>query len=230
MAFFDNFKLVKQKSGIVVKYKTSTFITIKPAILTDVVLDHLPKKVIQEAASRIVPSSKMTKNNTLAVKLMVAYNRKRKDFYKRPRLKDFTSKSKEFKYFVQAAELLKIHRVLPDAFIEAQVKGLSFVNNGEGVFPKPQQLATTEAEERLLRETHTESKKNNPEDVQRLDLKPSDRETELMQNPRFVSRYEKMKDKSATLQDAYFVQDCMLERKGRVTQFVSEYIEDLLNE
>ena len=230
MAFFDSFTLLKKKSGIVVQYKKSTLATIKPDVLRDMILDHIPKKVLQEAVEHITPSAITRKSNTLAIKLMTEYNARRKKYHGNRRIKEFTSKSREFKYFVQAAEIMKNHRIHAGPFLDAQIKGLSFVNDGAGTFPKPNQLATVNAEERVLAALQTEVKRNDPTEVERLDLRHSDRETELMQNPRFVSRYNKLKDGTATLQDAYFVHDCMLERKGNVTQFVTEYIEDLLND
>ncbi len=230
MGFFDEFKLVKKKSGVVVKYKTATLMTINPKTFQDLIYDHLSKKMIEEISSRITPSSTSRKTNSLAIKLLAAYNSMRKEYYKNPRLKNFVVKSKEYKYFVQASEFLSTHNVTPESFLNAQVEGLSFVNNGAGTFPKPNQLATLEAEERLMKSTFAESTKKDIANVKRLELNRSDRDTPLMENSRFVSRYNKVKNKTANLQDTYFVYDCMLERKGNVTSTVNDYLEGLLND
>lgn len=230
LAFFDSFKLLNKKSGFVVSYKGDTLITVKPNILKSVLLDNLSKKVLTEIASKITPSANNKKTNTNAMKLLAVYNNERRIFHHNKRIKDLSIKDKGFAYFIKASELMDIHKVTAKTFIQAQINGLGFINEGNGIFPKVSQLATLAAEERLLKFIQTETTVNNPTKVNRIELNRSDKETELMKNPRFVSRYDKVLEDVGTLQDAYFVHDCMLHRKGRVTKKIENYIEELLDE
>jgi len=225
MGFFDKFKLVKQKSGYVVRYCDKTFITIRPEILKHIIKDHVSKKFVTELAGFVKPQDVSKKINISAKRLLSLYNKSRKKYFKNKNISDIKIDSKDFTYFLRASSIIKQHGTTNEVFLKSQLDGLSFINEGQGQFPKPNQLATSKAEDRLVDSLYNQSLDNDPNN--RIELKKEDRETELMKNPKFVSIYNKMEKNKASLREANFVHDCMLARKGSVTSFVTDYIDEL---
>ena len=227
MAFFDNFKLVRTKTGYAVKYKGETLARFNPKTFASIIKDHATKNLLKELTSMVEITDVDASLTVKAKQLEKLYTARRKKFYRNKNLKHITEKSSDFKHFVKAIEIINSHKVSYKQFLDAQIKGLAFVNDGKGVFPKPSQLSSAGAEERLLNSMQEYESENNEEVIVRRKLTYSDKETPLMENPSFVAAFNKIRNGNATLKDAYFVYDCMLYRNGKVTKMVREYVENL---
>jgi len=79
-------------------------------------------------------------------RFIATYELAKEKFYKRKSTKTFKKSDKEYRCFAEALDILKRHEVEYNTYIQSQIEGLEFAK----VFPKPCQLNTTKAEERLL--------------------------------------------------------------------------------
>ena len=228
MAFFDNLKLIRKKTQYSITYKDKLLLSVKPEVLGLIIKDYSTQKFLKELSKLI--KSKDIDNEFISegMLLVSAYTTRKKRYYRNTKITKIKNSDKEFLHFIKASKLIKKHQVSPKLFLDAQIKGMAFLNEGAGIFPKPSQLATSGAEDRLIQHMANEGLTDTGETaINRIKITRDDKETALMENPKFVEYYEKMEDGSANLVEAYFIHDCMLARKGRVTKMVDEYIEKL---
>lgn len=225
MAFFDNFKVIKKKTQYSLMYKDNLLASIKPSVLGQLVKDYATKKFLKELAG-LAPTKDIDSDiKNRALVLSRIYTEKKRNYHKNKNIRMIDSNSKEFAKFVKAVGIINRHKVTPKFFLNSQIKGLGFVNGGNGVFPSPAQLCSASAEDRLIKIMHEDGLCDGPSDFSRIELSYSDKNTPLMENPKFVAIYEKIKDESATRREAAYIEDCMIARNGRVTKTVRDYIE-----
>jgi len=173
------------------------------------------KKVTKKKQKKEVGSERLTK----AIQLEKKYTLLKKKFYKRKVMNSTSPSSASFQHFLKAVDMIQEHEVKISQFLKAQIEGLKFVDGGLGVFPKVNQLSTASAEQRLLdylRQKHIE-----------VELTDIERQTELQQNKKYVSFYEKIKKNTASLFEASYVRACQLARRGETQGLVEEYIKQL---
>ena len=144
----------------------------------------------------------------------------------KPRWKNapfFVEEDKEFKHFVKAVEMIERHNVSFDDFLQAQIDGLDFANNGQGAWPTPSQLSTRNAETRLLQflEKGEQQKKG------KWVVTKKDKETELTKNERYLYARSRVEQCVASLEETLFVRDLQQARRGKIEFYVKEYLDVL---
>lgn len=162
-----------------------------------------------------------------ACKLAKQYISQKRKFYKRGKnsFKPIERKSDQFKnHFVPAAQMIIEHGVKIKTFLNAQVDGLNFVNDGIGTFPKPNQLSTDSAESRLMEYI----RKQNFDDVH-VELSEKDKNTVLQDNRLYCARYKKFNEDKATLKEALYIRECQLCRLDEVEEKIEIYLKTLRN-
>lgn len=234
MGFFDRFKLVrtKKQDKVSVKYGTKTLAVVYLGTLAQLVTDTCTerfRKMIIESEAGVEFDERQDKVTRIAMRLAKVYTASKRKWYKNKKVLPINSNGFEFTHFKKAARIILTHKVTEKEFMEAQIKGLEFVNDGVGTFPKPSMLATVGAEDRLL--SHMPQKDDDGVIIKKKEkeifLTKYDYETPLMENPRFVEHYEKLTEGTADLPAANYLKKCMIARKGRASKKIEEYIEKL---
>lgn len=110
-------------------------------------------------------------------------------------------------------------------FINAQIEGLKFVNGGKGVFPLAAHLSTFAAETRMLENMN--AVKNEQGDVVKVSITDQDKRAPLMENMRYLTKRERIKDGTASREDAVFVCELQLIKKGKVDQYILDFLDQL---
>lgn len=178
---------------------------------------------IAQAYRRIKKISKLTsKLHRHAMKLSKVYVVRKRKFFGRT-IKPITSKSKDFKLFIAAANLMRKYKLRPSEFMDAQLEGLKFVNDGKGTFPSAKQLSTQGAEDRLL--AHISKEKSKSEIHADGSLTNEDKSVPLGKNPKYLQLVDKMNAGEATLQDALYLRKCRLFHRGISSPILEAYID-----
>lgn len=162
-----------------------------------------------------------------ALQLARCYSKLKKTFYHTAAVKEILPGEKAFGYFLDAVRLLKQHKVNYRKFLKAQIHGLSWMNNGKGMFPRPSHLTGEGAETRLLeylKDTVTDSH----DDVVSVSISPEDRRTQLQDNRRYVALAHKVKDRIADLEETVYVRELQAIRLGKVKPWVESHLERLV--
>ena len=227
MGFFSDFTLIKNKRGYVVRYGGDPLMQIYSKSFVQVFKDYASQKFINDMVPLSTNERKDDVSKDVASKLEKYYTIRKRDYYGNKKIKRIEHTSTDYAHFLKASQIVRNHEVSVKDFLDAQMAGLSFVNDGEGTFPKPAQLSSSGSEDRLVVYISDKTSDKKPKEEKRLELTRYDRENELKSNPKFMDRYEKVKNNKATLQDAYFVHDCMIVRKDYATPMVNKYIEKL---
>lgn len=161
------------------------------------------------------------------------YNKLKQAYYsKQIRVTNYTKNHKDFKYFVEATKLIDMLDTTNAKFLKAQVDGLKFINNNIGRFPTPAQIASEKAQDRLLLylqdlgEINTSGFTDN--DLTKVNgkitLNKHDYETPLSQNTKYRNLLSKLRNGSATLDEASYLKLCRLHRKGDIGNEIKKYI------
>jgi hypothetical protein len=220
MKFFEDFSVTEKSTQYSVKFKGETLLAVNKKGLQFA----LASLVANENSSKDIDIDYENNNYVQAGKLVKIYGDAKKRFYSNKKLKvDYTSSSTEFKFFCQAVDIIHNNNVSYDVFIEAQVSGLAFVSKGKGVFPKPNQLCTAQAEDRLLNHIRD----NNPDTIQAEIISREDYSVPLNENEKFLNYSKKVMEGTATLKEAKYVQKLYLIRKRKTSKKVDVYIEKL---
>lgn len=151
--------------------------------------------------------------------LQKKYVNLRKKFYKSA-TKMVIKKSDE-KHFDEAAKIIIRNNTKIKIFMEAQIRGLSFVSNGKGIFPRVTHLSGSTSEDRLLEYLRKENG-----DVT-VEISDEDKATSLNDNWLYKKRYNKLREKTANLFEAKYVEACQIARKDVAQNLVLDYIENL---
>ena len=155
-----------------------------------------------------------------ALQLSRRWAKMKKVFYKQKTIKLPSQNGKDFKHFLLAVDIINDNETTIKKFLRAQIDGLKFANEGNGVFPKPNHLSTSGAESRLLDYIRDKELEN-------VELTDKEKGTPLQHNKLYRKRYEKVKDKTATLLESLYVQECQFIRKDAAQEFVINYIDSL---
>ena len=242
----DVFDLLKFEKGeydysIIVGDKTLGKIRIKT--LNELLVNLIPKEVIAElyekekAKEEVKAVKRQLKIDNISpeVKLLAGtYHKMKEEFYGRKNLKVITPKNKEYKFFIQALEIMKNHDSKPKEYINAQLHGMQFINGGKGQFPNPSQLATVAAEDRLLKYRFEKERRNKDgsdfkKEFKKQPITVYDRETSLTENTKFMGYLKLVKDGTASMAQAVFVKELMEEKRGRGKAIpeVYDYLKEL---
>ena len=218
MDFFSDFALIKQKQQYSIKYKGHPFISVNMGTLEMFMLD---KK------NDIKPTIGVNAQDDIrlkAMKLISLYETRKKEFYFNKDVQfKLTTKDPDFKHFEKAVILLERHDSTYEQFLESQIHGLKFINNGQGTYPKPSQLSSNTAEDRLL-----QFQLDNKKETIGIALSKKDIDTPLSENKMFTEYSRKIMEGIATLKEARYVQKLILLKKKKTIKKVEEYIEGLM--
>jgi hypothetical protein len=140
-------------------------------------------------------------------KFIATYNHAKEKFYKRKVSKTFKKTDKEYRCFAEALDILKRHDVEYNTYIQSQVDGLEFAK----VFPKPCQLNTTKAEERLL------------DYLRKVDVEGTAEQNELELSAYKVN-VEKIKAGNATLNEAKQAARYEINKLGGIKEYTKAYL------
>lgn len=150
-----------------------------------------------------------------AFRLMKFYtSQKSKFFGGRPVKPISPSDRKNYTHFIKAAEMLITQGVTYKDFLASQIQGLSFINQGEGQFPKINQLATEGAETRLLDFLREKDLGGDPD--RDVNLSTDDLKQDLSNNPKYKKALKAIRAGSANLNEARYVAKCQKKHKGTV--------------
>lgn len=188
-------------------------------------LQGVLKKSERSNRSKITKPRMVGEDVIKAKQFAKVYAEAKKKFYKSKFVKEISQGEKAFQDFVKVIPMLERHGVNYRKFIQAQVQGLSFANGGRGVFPKPGQLSTEGAETRLLDFMRDGGQEDGSKAM--VHLTKEDRETPLSDNQWFMARRQKLKDGVASLEEAQYVAELQRIRRGKVEDYVQEYIDRL---
>jgi len=219
MEFFEDFTLVKREKNYLVRYKGDPLLNISMKTLEMLLVDKITgfnKSAKLDTSDNI---------NVRALKLATVYGERKREFYFNKNIEfKIDMQDPNFKHLVQAINLIDRHAITYKIFLEAQIFGLKFINSGKGVFPKPSQLSTTGAEDRLLQYIEENEGSNSSMEIR---LTKKDYDTPLSDNEIFNAYSDKIIKGIATLKEAKYVQKLLRVKKGKTAKKVEAYIEDL---
>lgn len=235
LALFD---IVEKEDKLTIRYGGRTLAEVKKLPLLQMIRDVNSKELKRRyfddyEVEKVLKENRESPTISRALVFASEYQLTKRKFFGRGTIKEVSKTSKEFPDFVKAVELIKDLKTNGREFLDSQVSGLEFVNGNKGTFPKPNQLHGINAEDRFLNYKRSlEVKVSDRKSEKQIFINQKDRDTALMENPRFVQAYDRIKENSATLAEANFVKALMIERKGAngVTSLVKDYIKKLRNE
>lgn len=139
----------------------------------------------------------------------------------------FTKGTKDYSYFSKAIDIIKIHNVSYTTYVKAQIDGLKFLRSSDRKekshgFPTPRQLATNEAETRLL----VSITKVNEKEV--VHLSPKEKAMPLKQNTKFMLLHDKFnKEIELELKEYLYMEACYIARNKQPPENLLSKIESL---
>ena len=164
-------------------------------------LSHfIDQDVLTKARSFSTDVNESLDSSDIKIKNLInCYFNEKQKFYenKNISIKKIPKNSKDYSFFKTAQSMLDEHNVSPEDFLKSQLRVFKLLNNGIGVFPKPNQLVTPEAESRLLQYL------KETKDQRELDISFSkwELDTPLNENPKFKAYYRRL------LNDPHLVTD-----------------------
>lgn len=222
----SDIEIKESKGKLNIIFRGSTLASINKKLLDDIAKEYLNL------------NDELSDKDKKAIILSKDFNKLKIKFYSgKIRTTDYTPKHKDFKYFLQALEIIDRFDITNAVFLKAQIEGLSFTNNSMGTYPKPSQLSTEGSEERVVRYlesngliTHQEFNDNNLTKINgEITLNKYDIETPLKKNTRYMNLLSKLKKGEATLDEALYLKKCRVERKGDAGPLIKEYIRLIKN-
>lgn len=226
-------KIKTEKKHFILLYRGKPFVKILRDMIPEFYED-LKKDIgfnigVEEKKKRkkkVIPRKTITeqKKRTQALQLAKRYASMLAKWskFKKGKVPVVSAGSKDFKHLLSAVDIINRHGVKNKVFLNAQIEGLKFANDGKGIFPKINQLSTTNAELRLV-----DYLKKDVEAQIRTELTESEKLTPLQENKLYVERYEKVRQGSATYLEGLYVRNCILARRGRVPKDIMKDIEAL---
>lgn len=201
-----------EKNGkLYFKYNDELLAVVKKSVLSKFLEGDKPKEIVKEKK----PTGKKSVDSFIK-----HYQQAKDKFFGRKLPRTITEKSKEYKVFKEATELARELDINLKQYIQAQIKGLAFVDNGRGQFPKPTQLVGQNAIDRALdylRQTEvTESD---------IELSNIDTWKPLDENTKYQNVMKKIDNQTATLSEAYYAKKVQKHWNGKASMDVEVYIE-----
>lgn len=216
-------KVKVEKSKLTIFAGSTPFIRVDLDILNDVQgyplneidIIEIEKKKRKTQKEKIDP-----KRLKKAIQLAKRWAKMKKVFHKQKVLRVPSQTGNDFKHFLKAVDIINDNETTIKKFLNAQIEGLKFTKEGRGIFPKPNHLSTLAAESRLLDFIRDKELEN-------VELTEIEKSTPLQRNELYKKRYQKIKDKKATLFEALYVQECQFTRKDAAQEFVLDYVSNL---
>ncbi len=230
MAFAKPLRIASRGRFLVLSYGSGVLAKISKASLQMLVADLNEDGVRLEKDARkpskriavVVKKPEPTDREVRAGQLVRAYREAKRKHYKRKVVQEISATDAVFKFFLKAIDIIDRHDVPYKTYLQAQVLGLKFLNNGRGKFPEPSMLATDGAETRLLE--YLSSDRSVTGEELEVAVSSEERNTPLSENSRYRAGRQKIKDRLATLHEALYVRTLQQLRRGEVDADVEKYI------
>jgi hypothetical protein len=192
----------------------------------------IDKETLVDFTKEYTKDLKKDENTVRAIRLAKKYLKAKCKFYSKPSKVKYDSKHKDIRHFKKAIEIMDGLNIKENDYLQAQIDGLQFVQGGRGIFPKPNQLATEGAEDRAIQ--YLDSKglihHGNAEltdDKKGLMITSTDYKTPLKQNKQYMDLLKKLKEGTATMDEAIYLKNVRKARKGSAGPLITEYITKL---
>lgn len=198
--------LIVDKKNITITDGKASLIVISKRLM---ISDHFKEKVTEKEKSD--PTIK-------AAQLAKVYAKAKAGYHKIKVGRTLSETHKDYSHFYLAIDIIERVGCSYTEFIEAQVKGLAFVEKGKGVFPKVNQLSTDGAENRILDFLRDN---NISQDSNYL------RDTPLNENDDYIDAWFDFQDKKATLKQMRYIKKAQKARDGEVMKKVKVEIKRL---
>lgn len=196
-------KIKHNKSNVILLCGSDVLATIDRDLLISLLT---PPKIVK-------PKTSIENKTALVIK---AYKIAWEKYYQTRLKTDYKKGTKDYASFVKAAGICIQHDAKARTFVEAQIEGLKFVN-GSGIFPKPNQMCTPNAETRLLEYMKDGSIEDKPILTWEID-------TPLEKNQRYQQIKLKIKDNTASLKEAKYALECEIKRTGQSSIGTRAYV------
>jgi hypothetical protein len=220
----SDFSYEEKQTLFSLKYKGKAFVAINKDAFSEFVKD------ISNVATKMHTEGELTKGlATKASSFYTVYNQERSIFNKNPKLKHKTYGGltvKEKNTCKECVKLCENYGISYKLLIDINIKRLSFVDNGNGVFPKLSQLVSELSEDYVA---DYASKLGFGQKFSKQ-LTEKDMELDLKDNTKFITLIDKLKNNTANLEEALYLRNIIMYKKNTVNGKVEKYIEKLEKE
>lgn len=244
----DDLAFSRSSGKVHLKYKGKQLAVIAETVLYQLLLDAAPASFLKDLAKVAGVESSVPAYSEAVIKLATVYSYERLvGLGKSPtglsdeKVLALTHKLLSDKKTV--ADFKKALLIMRDAeikdcqvFIKAQVEGLQFVNGGKGTFPKPSQLTTANALNRVFDFTAKTTMIDVVDDQQKIE-KPkgywyfnhhTDGQLGLNKNQKYKEVLSKIDSATATLEECVYAQKCFSARRdGKPYAKIEDYIKKI---
>lgn len=214
------------KGDIKVKTLGLDLMTIKKEGILHFLSGYLTQKDLERVNSIRVRDTSIDEEDLRVQTLIRTYYAHKRAFYGNKKLivTEIQRGSQPYKAFARALHIIDTNEVTFDQFMKAQIKGLAFA----GAFPKPSQLCTEGAEERVLK---TLVVKDAVKDSRVMKLAPDDYNLALNKNNRFQGVYARViKKEKVSVEELIYCRDVIIARGKKVPDTINLLIEKLRDE
>lgn len=239
MSFTKPIKVEQTKTKLVFKYGGESIIWVKRSALKqlasdlgvdgELVAEKVTKKKVTRKKKKV--KSETSSVETKALQLSRSYRKHKAKFHGIPigKMKLISPDSPKFKHFIEAAEMIQgLGLKNLNHFFQAQIEGLSFVNNGKGRFPEVNQLATEASQTRVLNWMQDNGMlKGKRKETIKVVLSRDDMELPLADNPKYMHNRGLVKEGLADKKQTKYVMEVQQYHNGKVHDYVKDYWEKL---
>lgn len=241
----EDLKFSRSQGKIHLKYKGKQLAVVAETVLFQLLLDAAPSSFLKDLATITGVEATPEVNSKAVIKLATVYSYERLvGLNKNPtsmadaKVIELTNKLLSDKKTV--SDFKKALLIMRDAqirdcsvFIKAQIEGLKFVNDGKGTFPKPSQLTTANALNRVFdfvassNPVTSENKSERPKQYWYFN-KETDGSLGLQQNEKYKEVLSKIESETATIDECIYAQKCFSSRRnGQSYPKIDNYVKKI---
>lgn len=242
----SDISIKRSSSGkIDIKYKGKSFIAMSDKVLFEFILDVAPMSFINDLKGFVqsekseIPKGVHTLITAYSFKFL-EYSGKKPSSVSDMKVKEYADRliadKKTLNEFKKAILIMREYQIKDCfKFIDMQKEGLKFVNDGKGVFPKPNQLSTTNAISRILEFDATNLDKSENKKIDKpkqywFFKEDIDGELGLNTNEKYNEALELIKEKRASMDCALYAKKCFASRRdGKTYKPIEDYIKTISN-
>lgn len=243
----DDLAFSRSSGKVHLKYKGKQLAVIAENVLFQLLLDSAPTSFLKDLAKVAGVEQQAPQHSEAVIKFATVYSFERlRGSGKSPTgLSDESVLALARKYLADkkiVADFKKALLIMRDAqmkdisqFIQAQVEGLKFVNEGKGTFPTPNQLTTANALNRafnftadaMVKIVDDTNKKEKPANYWFFNHH-TDGQLTLKKNEKYLEVIDKIDNGTATLTECVYAQKCFSARRdGKSYAKIDDYIKKI---
>jgi len=226
MGLFADLKLKRDKQkNLRVTFMDKPLLVIYTSTVFEVIKKYATNAFLDKVAKLARRVDDVDLDMVKVEKMNAVYTASKQKFYGRRNLKPVKKGTRDYDIIIKASKLCDAYEISPLDFMDAHIAGLSFANEGVGVFPTLPMLINASAEQRILAYLKQDSD-NNSTDFKPIEIKYFDRNTPLKENENWNHLYQKLKKGTASKREAIFVAEVYKARNdGRLHASISDYVE-----